>query len=76
MDQSAGHAAKAKIEEEKARVLSNASEEEKAADKGSAKVIIIKDAGHHLYLDGWEEFNEAILEEMRDVSEASKEESS
>src|SRR5699024_3605968 len=36
MDQSAGHAAKAKIEEEKARVLSNATEEENAADKGSA----------------------------------------
>lgn len=74
MDVSAGHAAKAKIEEEKARILSNASEEEKAADKGSAKVVIVKDAGHHVYLDGWEEFNEVILEEMRDVSEASKRE--
>lgn len=74
MDMSAGYAAKAKIEEEKARVQSNASEEEKAADKGSAKVVIIKDAGHHVYLDGWEEFNEAIIEEMNDVSEASKKE--
>ncbi|KAK2758191.1 hypothetical protein FQN54_004035 [Arachnomyces sp. PD_36] len=76
MDATAGYAAKAKIEEEKARILKNASEEEKAADKGSAKVVIVKDAGHHLYLDGWEEFNEVILKEMRDVSETSKREGS
>ncbi|OJD09764.1 hypothetical protein AJ78_08941 [Emergomyces pasteurianus Ep9510] len=67
MDISGGYAAQARIDEEKARVLRNASPEERAADKGSAKVVIIKNAGHHLYLDGWEEFNEVMLEEMREV---------
>ena len=28
------------------------------------KVVIIKKAGHHLYLDGWEEFNEVMRKEM------------
>ena len=69
MDIAGGHAAQAKIEEETARVLKDASPEERKADRGSAKVVIIKKAGHHLYLDGWEEFNEVVLEEMREVSD-------
>jgi cardiolipin-specific phospholipase len=68
MDIAGGYAAQAKIEEEKARVLKDASPEELEADRGSAKVVIIKRAGHHLYLDGWEDFNEVVLEEMTDVS--------
>lgn len=67
MDARGGYAAKAKIEEEKRRILRNASPEEREADNGSAKVIIIKKAGHHLFLDAWEEFNEVVLEEMEDV---------
>ncbi|EDN10205.1 abhydrolase domain-containing protein [Histoplasma capsulatum] len=72
MDVAGGYAAKARIEEEKARILRDASPEERAADQGSAKVVIIKNAGHHLYLDGWEEFNEVMLEEMRGVHRAGK----
>lgn len=34
---------------------------------GEAKVQIVTKAGHHLYLDGWEEFNGLVLEEMADV---------
>ena len=34
---------------------------------GEAKVLIVKGAGHHVYLDGWEEFNEMVLGEMWDV---------
>lgn len=34
---------------------------------GEAKVLIVKGAGHHVYLDGWEEFNEMVLGEMGDV---------
>ncbi|KAF8423074.1 Alpha/Beta hydrolase protein [Tirmania nivea] len=34
---------------------------------GEAKVLIVKRAGHHVYLDGWEEFNEMVLGEMQDV---------
>ncbi|WEW57300.1 hypothetical protein PRK78_002765 [Emydomyces testavorans] len=69
MDVKGGYAAQEKIEQEKRRILTDASIEEQKADRGSAKVVIIKKAGHHVYLDGWEEFNEVLLEEMRDVSE-------
>jgi cardiolipin-specific phospholipase len=69
MDAAGGIAAKAKIEEEKRRVLQNASPEEREADNGSAKVVIIKGSGHHIYLDGWEEFNKVVLEEMEEVSQ-------
>jgi cardiolipin-specific phospholipase len=72
MDVSGGHAAKEKLEEEKRRALKDATPEEHKADNGSSKVIIIKKAGHHLYLDGWEEFNEAILREMEDVRKREK----
>ncbi|PGH06496.1 cardiolipin-specific phospholipase [Blastomyces parvus] len=73
MDIAGGYAAQARIEEEKARILRDASPEERAADKGSAKVVVIKNAGHHLYLDGWEEFNEVLLEEMRGVDREERE---
>jgi len=36
---------------------------------GEAKVLIVKGAGHHVYLDGWEEFNKMIIAEMGDVEE-------
>lgn len=42
-----GYAAEQKIEEERARILRTASAEEGKADNGSAKVLIIKKAGHH-----------------------------
>lgn len=73
MDVRGGYAAQAKIEEEKRRVLQNATPEERAADNGSAKVIIIRKAGHHVYLDGWEEFNQIVLEEMEDVRRRERE---
>lgn len=67
MDVAGGYAAKAKMDEERERILQNASPEERQADNGSAKVVIIQRAGHHLYLDGWKEFNKLVLEEMEDV---------
>ncbi len=72
MDVAGGYAAKQKMEEAKKKVLANASPEEKRNEKGSAKVTIIKKAGHHVYLDGWEEFNEVMREEMSDVSKREK----
>lgn len=68
MDVSGGHAAAARLEEEKRRVLANATPEERRNDQGSAKVVVINKAGHHLYLDGWEEFNKVVLSEMEDVN--------
>ena len=68
MDIAGGYAAEQKMLEAKEDALRNASYEEKKNDVGSAKVMIIKKAGHHVYLDGWEEFNEVMREEMSDVS--------
>jgi cardiolipin-specific phospholipase len=67
MDIGGGHAAKEKMDNEKKRILKDASEEERRRDNGDSKVLIIKKAGHHVYLDGWEEFNEVMREEMEDV---------
>ncbi|KAL4887923.1 putative alpha/beta hydrolase [Aspergillus ambiguus] len=69
MDVKGGVAAKAKLEEEKRRALQNATQEQRAADNGSAKVVVIKNSGHHVYLDGWEEFNRTVLSEMEDVAQ-------
>jgi cardiolipin-specific phospholipase len=67
MDVQGGYAAKEKIEEERRNLLRDASPEEREADNGSAKVVIIKKAGHNLFLDSYEEFNKVVLEEMEDV---------
>ncbi|EAT87152.2 hypothetical protein SNOG_06088 [Parastagonospora nodorum SN15] len=63
MDVAGGYAAQEKIKQERALL----SPEEKKKDQGDAKVIIINKAGHHVYLDGWEQFNKVMLEEMDDV---------
>ena len=67
MDVSGGYAAKDKMDAERETALKGKSREERDADQGGAKVVIIKGAGHHVYLDGWEEFNEVMLGEMEDV---------
>jgi cardiolipin-specific phospholipase len=72
MDIAGGHAAEKKLQDEKARVLKGLPEEEKKKDKGDAKVLIIKRAGHHLYLEGYEEFNEVMRKEMEETQRASK----
>ena len=72
MDIAGGYAAEQKLNEEKAKILSTATAEERKSDNGSAKVMVIKKAGHHVYLDGWEEFNEVMREEMEDVSRRQK----
>lgn len=69
MDIAGGYAAEAKINAERERVLREAqtTEAERQRDGGEARVVIIKKAGHHVYLDGWEEFNEVMREEMRET---------
>lgn len=67
MDVSGGRAAKVKMDDEKKKLQASMTEEEKRRDNGEAKVTIIKKAGHHVYLDGWEEFNDVMLGEMEDV---------
>ena len=67
MDVAGGFAAEQKIKEEREKVLQGASKEERSKDEGSAKVVVIRNAGHHVYLDGYDEFNEVMLGEMKDV---------
>jgi cardiolipin-specific phospholipase len=67
MDVAGGYAAEQKMKEERERVLASASPEEKKNDHGIGKVVVINKAGHHVYLDGWEQFNRVMLEEMEDV---------
>ncbi|EDU47775.1 conserved hypothetical protein [Pyrenophora tritici-repentis Pt-1C-BFP] len=67
MDVAGGFAAEEKMKLERERLLASASPEERNKDHGVAKVVIINKAGHHVYLDGWEQFNRVMLEEMDEV---------
>jgi cardiolipin-specific phospholipase len=72
MDVEGGYAAKEKLLEEREKALQNATEEERKRENGQAKVVIIRNAGHHLYLDGWEEFNGVMRREMREMTRGGK----
>jgi cardiolipin-specific phospholipase len=72
MDVNGGYAAKKKMDAERARLLKGKSPAEVAQDQGSAKVVVVKRAGHHLYLDNPDDFNEVMLEEMEDVRRRSR----
>ncbi|CAK4032658.1 related to alpha beta hydrolase [Lecanosticta acicola] len=72
MDVAGGLASEERLKEEKAKALAQASEREKQLENGDAKVTVIRKAGHHVYLDGWEQFNEEIRGEMKDVEKRQK----
>jgi cardiolipin-specific phospholipase len=67
MDIAGGYAAEQKLKEAKEEATRGLSRQEAAKDQGEAKVVIIKKAGHHVYLDGWEQFNREMEREMADV---------
>ena len=67
MDVAGGYASEKKLNEIKQKVLREGTEEEKRRENGDAKVIVIRKAGHHVYLDGYDQFNEEMLREMKDV---------
>ena len=67
MDVKGGYAAKDKIDAERERALQGKTAEETKEDQGGAKVYIIKKAGHHVYLDSPDHFNEVMMKEMEDV---------
>lgn len=67
MDKEAGKAAAEKLNEQKRLATQDMTSEEARRDQGSAKVFVVKNAGHHVYLDGCEEFNKLMGEEMKDV---------
>lgn len=72
MDVKGGYAAAEAMNAERAKVLKTATEEQRKAERGSSKVVIIKKAGHHIYLDNPEHFNEVMLAEMDDVKKQTK----
>lgn len=67
MDVNGGYASKERLEAEKKKALATATEREKQMENGDVKVTIVRNAGHHVYLDGYEQFNKDVLDEMRDV---------
>lgn len=73
MDVAGGYASEEKLKQVKKAAIAALSKEEARKDQGSAKVLIVKGAGHHVYLDGWQEFNEMMKREMEDVSAKNKE---
>jgi cardiolipin-specific phospholipase len=64
MDAAGGLAAEEKLKQAKIKALLHGTEEEKRNENGSAKVIIVPKAGHHLYLDNPDFFNEVMKNEM------------
>lgn len=75
MDVAGGFASEEKIKARAEKALMEGTEEERRDENGSAKVIVVKKAGHHLYLDNAEEFNEYMtkeLEETRDYNRRRK----
>jgi cardiolipin-specific phospholipase len=72
MDVEGGYASEEKLKEAQKAALASASPAERARENGSVKVSIIRQAGHHVYLDGWEQFNQEIDQEMRDVEKRQK----
>ncbi|KAK5175725.1 uncharacterized protein LTR77_000864 [Saxophila tyrrhenica] len=72
MDKQGGWDSEAKIAAERKKALSSATAEEKEREDGSAKTVVIKNAGHHVYLDGADDFNRVMGEEMRDVQKRKK----
>ena len=67
MDVSGGHAAKALLDRATAAAVQGLGPAERARDQGAAKVLVVRDAGHHVYLDGADEFNDVVRAEMADV---------
>ena len=67
MDAAGGLAAAEKLKEAKKQRTMGLSKEEASKDQGDVKCEIVKGAGHHVYLDGWQEFNETMRREMGDV---------
>jgi cardiolipin-specific phospholipase len=72
MDVKGGYAAKKLIDAEREKALQGKTAEEREQDEGGAKVVIIKKAGHHVYLDSPNHFNDVMMREMEDVEQRTK----
>ena len=72
MDVAGGLDAEVRLNKARTRALRDATEDEKRRENGSAKVIVVPKAGHHLYLDNPDHFNDAMLKEMNETREHSR----
>ena len=69
MDVAGGYAAEEKLKQRVVHALLHGTDEEKRREDGSVKVVVVRKAGHHLYLDNPDEFNEVIRKEMEETRE-------
>lgn len=67
MDVAGGYASEEKIKARAEKALLEGSDEERKRENGSAKVIVVKKAGHHLYLDNPDEFNKYVMKELEET---------
>ena len=67
MDVAGGYAAEEKLKKRSAKALLEGTDEEKRRENGSARVVVIPRAGHHLYLDNPEDFNKVIQKELEET---------
>lgn len=67
MDVAGGFAVEQKLNDAREKALLNGTEEERERENGQARVIVIPKAGHHLYLDNPDEFNEIMKKEMQET---------
>lgn len=72
MDVAGGLLSEEKLKQAQAKALQSASAEEKRNENGSTRVMVVPKAGHHLYLDNPEEFNELLRKEMEETIAAEK----
>lgn len=70
MDVAGGYAAEEKVKQRVVKALMHGTEEEKRNERGSAKVLVVRKAGHHLYLDNPDQFNEMVRAEMDETRAA------
>lgn len=67
MDVAGGYASEEKIKARVEKALMEGTEEEKRNENGSARVVVVRKAGHHLYLDNPDEFNEYVVKELEET---------
>ena len=69
MDVAGGYAAEEKLKRRIEKALVGGTDEEKKRESGAAKVLVVQRAGHHLYLDNPEQFNDMVRGEMEETAE-------
>lgn len=72
MDVAGGFASEEKLKARIEKALMEGTEEERRDENGSAKVIVVKKAGHHLYLDNPDEFNEYMTKELEETRDSNR----